>query len=78
MSATRRLLAKRDVSILTCGSGPGLAADGPAKASSDISSSISVVSVPFEVTGDGPTMSLGLMRLRFVDGILEFECGRRD
>lgn len=31
--------------------------------SSDTSSSISVVSVPFEVTGDGPTMSLGLKRL---------------
>jgi hypothetical protein len=30
---------------------------------SDASSSISVVSVPFEVTGDGPTMSLGLMAI---------------
>lgn len=28
--------------------------------SSTASSSISVVSVPFEVTGDGPTISLGL------------------
>lgn len=28
--------------------------------SSDASSSISVVSVPLDVTGDGPTMSLGL------------------
>lgn len=29
--------------------------------SSAASSSISVVSVPFDVTGDGPTMSLGLV-----------------
>lgn len=29
--------------------------------SSDASSSISVVSVPFDVTGDGPTKSLGLI-----------------
>lgn len=28
-----------------------------------MSSSISVTSVPTDVTGDGPTMSLGLMRL---------------
>lgn len=32
----------------------------PSKTSSVISSSISVVSVPFDVTGDGPTISLGL------------------
>lgn len=31
-------------------------------ASSDSSSSISVASVPFDVTGDGPTRSLGLAR----------------
>ena len=30
-------------------------------ASSENSSSISVVSVPFDVTGDGPTISLGLV-----------------
>lgn len=30
--------------------------------SSETSSSISVVSVPLDVTGDGPTMSLGLKR----------------
>jgi hypothetical protein len=62
----------------TCGCGPGFAAVGRANASSDISSSISVVSVPLLVTGDGPTMSLGLMRLRFVDGIRWMECGRSD
>ena len=33
-------------------------------ASSEISSSISVVSVPFDVTGDGPTISLGLVICR--------------
>ena len=32
--------------------------------SSEASSSISVVSVPFEVTGDGPTRSLGLVNWR--------------
>lgn len=32
----------------------------PSPTSSAASSSISVVSVPFEVTGDGPTISLGL------------------
>lgn len=32
--------------------------------SSEASSSISVVSVPFEVTGDGPTISLGLVNCR--------------
>jgi hypothetical protein len=32
--------------------------------SSEASSSISVVSVPFEVTGDGPTISLGLISCR--------------
>ena len=32
--------------------------------SSEASSSISVVSVPFEVTGDGPTKSLGLINWR--------------
>jgi hypothetical protein len=38
-----------------------LSCDICAWSSSDASSSISVVSVPFEVTGDGPTKSLGLM-----------------
>ena len=32
--------------------------------SSEASSSISVVSVPFDVTGDGPTISLGLVNCR--------------
>lgn len=45
--------------------------------SSDASSSISVVSVPFEVTGDGPTKSVGLMSpigfddMRAEDGLRE-------
>ena len=35
---------------------------GPSSSiSSGTSSSISVVSVPFEVTGDGPTISIGLV-----------------
>lgn len=33
----------------------------PSASSSVASSSISVVSVPFDVTGDGPTISLGLV-----------------
>ena len=41
--------------------------------SSDASSSISVISVPVEVTGDGPTRSLGLMRYWFI-----LEEGRRE
>jgi hypothetical protein len=35
-------------------------------ASSKNSSSISVVSVPFDVTGDGPTISLGLVICRLL------------
>lgn len=44
--------------------------------SSATSSSISVVSVPFEVTGDGPTISLGLVICKpFV--LSSIELGRR-
>lgn len=46
--------------------------------SSDISSSISVVSVPFDVTGEGPTMSLGLKICIEFDDIRLTEFGRRD
>lgn len=46
----------------TWGCGVGLAAVGCACDSADISSSISVVSVPLEVAGDGPGISLGDMR----------------
>jgi hypothetical protein len=60
----------------TCGCGPGFAAVGCANASSLISSSISVAAVPFDVTGDGPTMSLGLMRLWFA-GTRWTELGRK-
>lgn len=46
--------------------------------SSDASSSISVVSVPLDVTGEGPTMSLGLMTcIDWVD-IRLTELGRRE
>ena len=45
--------------------------------SSDASSSISVVSVPFEVTGEGPTISLGLIICIEFDDILLTELGRR-
>jgi hypothetical protein len=41
------------------------------------SSSISVVSVPFEVTGDGPTISLGLMSWRLADTLCA-EGGRKE
>jgi hypothetical protein len=44
----------------TCG-GVGLSSR---PISSEASSSISVVSVPFDVTGDGPTISLGLVNCR--------------
>jgi hypothetical protein len=47
-----------------------------ASISSDASSSISVVSVPFEVTGDGPTMSLGLMICMLFEEIRFTELGR--
>jgi hypothetical protein len=47
-----------------------------ASISSDASSSISVVSVPFEVTGDGPTMSLGLMMCMLFEDIRFTEFGR--
>lgn len=43
------------------------------------SSSISVVSVPFEVTGEGPTMSLGLKALGTAgDDLRSIEWGWRD
>lgn len=46
--------------------------------SSAASSSISVVSVPFEVTGEGPTKSLGLSNWLGLDDILLAELGRRE
>lgn len=48
--------------------------------SSATSSSISVVSVPFEVTGEGPTKSLGLSNwFGFgLEDILWAELGRRE
>lgn len=46
-------------SLLTCPFAL-MGAGSSSGSSSTASSSISVVSVPFEVTGDGPTMSLGL------------------
>lgn len=42
---------------------------------SSTSSSISVVSVPFEVTGEGPTKSLGLSNWLGFDEILWTEAG---
>ena len=47
---------------VACESAVGTLAGGvlSSSTSSAISSSISVVSVPFDVTGDGPTISLGL------------------
>lgn len=42
-----------------------------------MSSSISVVSVPLDVTGDGPTISLGLMTLKDELVMREIEPGRR-
>jgi hypothetical protein len=44
--------------------------------SSDASSSISVVSVPLDVTGEGPTMSLGLIMCVEWDDTLLTELGR--
>lgn len=46
--------------------------------SSEASSSISVVSVPLEVTGDGPTISLGLKTPVGLDDILFIASGRKD
>lgn len=46
--------------------------------SSAASSSISVVSVPFEVTGEGPTKSLGLSNWFGLEDILLAELGRRE
>ncbi len=47
------------------------------RSSGTSSSSISVVSVPLDVTGDGPTMSLvGLMR--WLECALRNDCGRRE
>lgn len=49
------------------------------RASSDASSSISVTSVPTEVTGDGPTISLGLIKWLFIeDDRPAAEDGRRE
>ena len=46
--------------------------------SSATSSSISVVSVPLDVTGDGPTISLGLMTLKDELAMRWIEPGRRE
>lgn len=46
--------------------------------SSDASSSISVVSVPLDVTGEGPTMSLGLITCMDWVDIRLTELGRRE
>lgn len=46
--------------------------------SSEASSSISVVSVPLDVTGDGPTMSLGLKIFMLADEIRLAELGRSE
>ena len=48
-----------------------------ASTSSEASSSISVVSVPFDVTGDGPTMSLGLRIFIECEETRLTELGRR-
>jgi hypothetical protein len=46
--------------------------------SGETSSSISVVSVPFDVTGDGPTISKGLFMLVVLSfEALSIELGRR-
>lgn len=37
-----------------------------------------MVSVPVDVTGEGPTISLGLMRFRFVEGTLWIDDGWRE
>lgn len=55
--------------------GEGLTSD--ASTSSETSSSISVVSVPFEVTGDGPTISLGLVICKPFVECSSIEFGRR-
>lgn len=59
-------------------SGADLPSDISLRTSSDISSSISVVSVPLEVTGEGPTMSLGLIICVEYEEILCAEFGRRE
>lgn len=48
--------------LLTCELVSGFDFEDSDCTSGDISSSISVTSVPTDVTGEGPTMSLGLMR----------------
>jgi hypothetical protein len=49
------------------------------RVSSDASSSISVTSVPTDVTGEGPTTSLGLIRWLFiVEDRAAAEEGRRE
>lgn len=55
-------LLKQAALTVACESAVGILAGGvlSSSTSSAISSSISVVSVPFDVTGDGPTISLGL------------------
>ena len=52
----------------------------PSRTSSDTSSSISVASVPLEVTGDGPTISDGLNIVLFPigEGPRSKELGRSD
>lgn len=48
------------------------------RTSSVASSSISVVSVPLDVTGEGPTMSLGLMMCILLDEMRWAELGRSE
>ena len=54
--------AHHDWGLLTWGLISGFDLDDSDCTSGDISSSISVTSVPTDVTGEGPTISLGLMR----------------
>lgn len=62
---------------LTCGGDSTSDTDGCSLVSDSASSSISVVSVPFEVTGEGPTMSLDGLK-RCAECGLTHEVGRRD
>lgn len=60
----------------TCGGLSGSGAEGWSLVSDSASSSISVVSVPFEVTGEGPTISLEGLK-RCAECGLTYEVGRR-
>lgn len=72
-------VATDSVEAFETSDGAGLSApsDVVRSTSSAASSSISVASVPFEVTGDGPTKSLGLIRCEAGDRPLSKEWALR-